>query len=158
VASRNADGKARSVEIVGRLFDVCNRLGAMRRDDRDRDRDPFDDLFRQIERMMNDMMGDSVDMHVDGSDSSAEAHSAVYEEEEVLRVVVDLPGVDKNGVSLECDGRTLSIEAMSDHREYDERVRLPVRVDEHTASATFNNGVLEVTLERADASADIDVD
>lgn len=131
----------------------------MRRDDRDRD--PFDDLFRQLERMMNDMMGGGVDMdmHVEsGSESPAEAHTAVYEEEDVVRVVVDLPGVPKEGISLECDGRTLSIDAASEHREYSERVRLPTRVDEHAANATFNNGVLEVAFELADTSADINVD
>ena len=131
----------------------------MRRDDRDRDRDPFDDLFRQLERMMNEMMGDEMDMHVeDGPDSDADAHSAVYEEDEVVRVVVDLPGITKEDVSLECDGRTLSIDAVNDRREYTERVHLPTRVDEHAADATFNNGVLEVSFERADASADINVD
>jgi HSP20 family protein len=131
----------------------------MRRDDRDRDRDPFDDLFSQLERMMNEMMGGGVDMHVeDGPESATEAHTAVYEEEELVRVVVDLPGVSKEGISLECDGRTLSVDATSEHREYEERVRLPARVDEHAADATFNNGVLEVIFERADASADINVD
>ncbi|PSP72135.1 Hsp20/alpha crystallin family protein [Halobacteriales archaeon QS_3_64_16] len=131
----------------------------MRRDDRDRDRDPFDDLFRQLERMMNEMMGGGMDMHVEsGTDSAAEAHSAVYEEEDLVRVVVDLPGVEKDAISLECDGRTLSIDATSERREYTERVSLPARVDEHAADATFNNGVLEVTFERADASADINVE
>ena len=135
----------------------------MRRDDRDRDRDPFDDLFRQLERMMNEMMGGGVDMDVDmhvenGSDSPAEAHATVYEEGDVVRVVVDLPGISKEGVSLECDGKTLSIDATSERREYEERVRLPTRVDEHAADATFNNGVLEVVFERTDASANINVD
>jgi HSP20 family protein len=133
----------------------------MRRDDRDRDRDPFDDLFRQLERMMNEMMGGGMDMdmHVEsGTDSAAEAHSAVYEEEDLVRVVVDLPGVEKDAISLECDGRTLSIDATSERREYTERVSLPTRVDEHAADATFNNGVLEVSFKRADASADINVD
>lgn len=133
----------------------------MRRDDRDRDGDPFDDLFRQLERMMNEMMGGSVDMdmHVDGgSEPSTEAHTAVYEDDDAVRVVVDLPGISKDGISLECDGRTLSIDAASEHREYTERVRLPTRVDEHAANATFNNGVLEVAFERADTSADINLD
>lgn len=135
----------------------------MRRDDRDRDRDPFDDLFRQLERMMNEMMGGEVDMDMDmhvegGSKSSAEAHTAVYEEDDAVRVVVDLPGVPKEEIALECDGRTLSIDAASEHREYAERVRLPTKVDEHAANATFNNGVLEVAFERADTSADINVD
>jgi HSP20 family protein len=34
---------------------------------------------------------------------------------------------------------------------------LPVRVDEHSASASFNNGVLDIELDRTDSSADIDL-
>jgi HSP20 family protein len=52
----------------------------------------------------------------------------------------------------------LTISAANDRREYDERVRLPVRVDEHSADATFNNGVLQVTFAVADDSAAIDVE
>ena len=32
-----------------------------------------------------------------------------------------------------------------------------LEVDEHSAEATYNNGVLEVTFDRAEDSADIDV-
>jgi HSP20 family protein len=52
----------------------------------------------------------------------------------------------------------MTIAAAGDRREYDERVRLPVRVDEHSASATFNNGVLTVTLTKLEDSASIDLD
>ena len=52
---------------------------------------------------------------------------------------------------------TLTLHATSDARSYHERIRLPVRVDEHSASASYNNGILEVTFDRADESADIDL-
>jgi len=134
----------------------------MRRDDRD---DPFDDLFREIERMMNEMMGDDFDMHVERNGANgggqtgfgSETHVDVHESEDVVRVIADLPGVEKNGIDLKCDGEMLTISASSDHREYDERVRLPTQVDEHSASATYNNGVLEVQFDKAEDSADIDV-
>jgi HSP20 family protein len=51
----------------------------------------------------------------------------------------------------------LTISATSERREYDERVSLPVSVDENTASATFNNGVLEVSFECSNGSASIDL-
>jgi HSP20 family protein len=135
----------------------------MRRDDRD---DPFDDLFREIERMMNEMMGDDFDMRVERNGSNggggqtgfgSETHVDIHESEEVVRVIADLPGVEKDGIDLKCDGEMLTISASSDHREYDERVRLPTQVDEHSASATYNNGVLEVQFDKAEDSADIDV-
>ena len=133
----------------------------MRRDDRD---EPFDDLFREIERMMNEMMS-GADGNVDFSSSSdpdngfgMDTHVDVHETDEEVRVVADLPGVGKENIDLECDGKHLTISASSDHREYDERISLPQRVNEHTASATYNNGVLEVVFDPAEQSSDISLE
>jgi HSP20 family protein len=120
----------------------------MDRDDRD---DPFGNLFDEIERMMNDMTGGD-------SGFGSETHVDVFHEGDTLRVVADLPGVEKDGITLQCDGETLTVSATNDRREYDERVRLPVRVDEHSASATFNNGVLQVEFDVVDESAAIDLE
>lgn len=127
----------------------------MRRDDRD---DPFDDIFREIERMMEEMTGNDVDIRAEtDAGFGDDAHFTIHEEEDTLRVVGDLPGIEQDGIDIKCDGRTLTVTARSDRREYEERLDLPVPVDEHAASASFNNGVLEVTLERTGDSADIDL-
>ncbi|MFA9516816.1 Hsp20/alpha crystallin family protein [Halopenitus sp. H-Gu1] len=126
----------------------------MNRDDRD---DPFGDLFEEIERMMNQMAG-ADESSADGSGFRSETHVDTYIEDDVVRLVADLPGVSKENLSLQCDGETLTVSAASDRREYDERISLPVRVDERSASATFKNGVLEVVFDRADDSASIDLD
>ncbi|MFB6106706.1 MAG: Hsp20/alpha crystallin family protein [Halobacteriaceae archaeon] len=123
----------------------------MRDDDRE---DPFDEFFREIERMMNDVVGAEFEGE-DPTGFATDTHVDVYEDGDVVRVVADLPGVEKEHLTLKCDGEVLTISAASDHREYDERIRLPVRVDEDAASATFNNGILEVTFPAADDSADI---
>ena len=133
----------------------------MRRDDRD---EPFDDLFREIERMMNDMMsGANVNFETStdtGADAGfgADTHVDVHETDDEIRVIADLPGVEKKNIDLECDGKTLTISAQSSHREYDERISLPCRVNEHTASATYNNGVLEVRFEPAEHSSGISLE
>ncbi|MFC6871765.1 MULTISPECIES: Hsp20/alpha crystallin family protein [Halobellus] len=119
------------------------------RDDRD---DPFDDFFDGIERMMDEMTGS------DAAGFASETHVDVYDEGETVRLVADLPGVDKDAIELQCDGEMLTISAAGDRREYDERIRLPVRVDEHTADASFNNGVLQVSFEKVDDSASIDLE
>jgi HSP20 family protein len=133
----------------------------MRRNGRDDRDDPFDDIFREIERMMEDVMGGNVDLDMDpdGSGFGSDTHVDIHDREDELRVVADLPGVEKEAIDLKCDGETLTISAASDRREYDERVSLPARVDEHSAGATYNNGVLEVVLQKLDGedSADIDV-
>jgi len=127
----------------------------MRRDDRD---DPFEDFFDEIERMMNDVMNDA-DFGGPGPTDPAgtDVHLNVYEEDDQLRVVADIPGVEKEAINLKCDGRVLSLDATSGPREYHERVRLPAAVDEHSASASYNNGILEVTFDRVDESANIDL-
>ncbi|WP_306055195.1 Hsp20/alpha crystallin family protein [Natronococcus wangiae] len=131
----------------------------MRRDDRD---EPFDDLFREIERMMNEMMN-GADVDFDSSSAvdsgfGTDTHVNIHETDDEIRVVADLPGVEKDNIDLECDGKTLTISAQSDHRQYDERVSLPQRVNEHTASATYNNGVLEVVFEPTEQSSGISLE
>jgi HSP20 family protein len=131
----------------------------MRDDDRD---DPFDEFFEEIERMMNEMMEGNAEFRFEhGSDApqngSADVHFDVHETDESVRVVADVPGVEKEAIDLKCDGTTLYVDATGDGREYRERVDLPTRVDEHSADATYNNGVLEVAFDRAEDSTSIDI-
>jgi HSP20 family protein len=134
----------------------------MRGDDRD---DPFGDIFDEIERMMNEMMGPNANFHIehnsgrgrDRDQSGQNVHLDIHERDDEIRVVADIPGVEKEAIELQCDGKTLHLEAGSGERRYDERISLPGRVDEHSASATYNNGVLEVAFDRVDDSTSIDV-
>jgi HSP20 family protein len=135
----------------------------MRRDDRD---DPFDEFFEEIERMMNDVMGDVGEFRIDhtaggtghaAAAGAADVHYEVHESAEEVRVVADLPGVAKEAIDLRCDGDTLSIEAPGGDRDYRERVRLPTGVDERSADASYNNGILEVAFDAVDDSTAIDV-
>ncbi len=118
----------------------------MRRDERD---DPFGDIFDEIERMMGAATEDGT--------SAANSHVDVYDEGDQLRLVADLPGTSKEDVSLQCDGESLTIEAGTEG-QFRERLQLPTRVDEHSADATFNNGVLEVSFDTVADSADIDIE
>jgi HSP20 family protein len=131
----------------------------MRDDDRD---EPFEDFFDEIERMMNEMMGSNAEFHFEhtsgtGGSDSRDVHTNIHESDEEVRVVADIPGLEKDDIGLKCDGRTLSIQATGDNREYSERLSLPARVDEHSAAATYNNGVLEVRFDRSDDSTSIDI-
>lgn len=128
---------------------------------RDDPRDPFDELFRELERMMNQMLSGSGDVSVRTGMSNGfgtDTHVDIHERPDELRVIADLPGVAKEDIQLKCDGRVLMISAENDRRNYDERVDLPTRVDESSASAKYNNGVLEVVLQREARSSDIDVE
>lgn len=125
--------------------------------------DPLDDFFLEMERMMEAMFGDisrasPFEASATESIPSRDAHITFQETEDELRVVIDLPGVPKEAISLQCDGRVLRVAATDDHREYDERIRLQTRVDSSSAEATYNNGILAVTFERAPDATEIDLD
>ena len=126
----------------------------MRRDDRD---DPFDDIFREIERMMDEMMGSTQGLRGDQSGFSSGTHVDIHESDDTIRVIADLPGVQKDDISIQCDGENVTISAHTDTREYDERISLPGRVDARSGDASYNNGVLEITFERTSDSTNIDV-
>lgn len=128
----------------------------MRRDDRD---DPFEEFFQEFERMMDDLMGEGgtvrmESMHQSGGNAT---HADIYEEDDQLRVVADLPGVDKSDIDITCDGHIVHVVAAGERREYDERIQLPHRVDPDSASARYNNGVLEVILDTATEGQSIDI-
>ncbi|MEF8821525.1 MAG: Hsp20/alpha crystallin family protein [Halovenus sp.] len=132
----------------------------MRDDDRD---DPFDEFFNEIERMMNEMMGPEANFNFEHNsghntgESETDIHFDLHEHDEEIRVIADIPGVDKDAIGLQCDGEMLHLDANASDRQYNERISLPGRVDEHSADATYNNGVLEVVFERVDESTSIDV-
>ncbi len=125
--------------------------------------DPFDEFFDEIERMMNDMFGANAEFHFEHNAGSPSAgsggnvHLDIQETNEEVRVIADIPGVDKEHIDLQCDGRTLMLEASGSERTYSERISLPTQVDEHSAQATYNNGILEVTFDRTDDSTRIDI-
>jgi len=77
----------------------------------------------------------------------------VIEEEDKIKVVVDLPGVNKEDIKVKVseDGRRLIISAKGEDRKYYKEIDLPAEVDPTKARATYRNGVLTVELEKKSA-------
>lgn len=84
-------------------------------------------------------------------------HVDVMDEDDEIHVVADMPGVEKEDIELTVEGSTLNIRASSGDRSYDERVDLGASVDPDTAEATYNNGVVQVTLEKTDEGKNIEI-
>lgn len=94
-----------------------------------------------------------------------EADTGLYESEEAFLAVVDLPGFEKNDVSVSAMGRRLEIEAegrndgfvVEGYRFVGERradaveaeLVLPAPVDAEDSSASYEDGVLRVRLPKA---------
>ncbi|HET7404909.1 MAG TPA: archaeal heat shock protein Hsp20 [Candidatus Bathyarchaeia archaeon] len=67
---------------------------------------------------------------------------------DTVKVVAELPGVEKSDIMLECDGRNLALKVDSDKHRYYKSLELPVEVDPDTSKASYKNGVLELILNR----------
>ncbi|MBN2014430.1 MAG: Hsp20/alpha crystallin family protein [Candidatus Altiarchaeota archaeon] len=73
----------------------------------------------------------------------------VIETEKEIRVVAELPGVEREDISLKVSGDVLEIDVDTAARKYHKQLFLPVRVKEDVTKATYKNGVLEVRLSPA---------
>jgi len=67
---------------------------------------------------------------------------------DTVKVVAELPGVEKPDIFLECDGHNLTLKVDTDKRRYYKELELPVEVDPDTSKASYKNGVLELLLTR----------
>jgi HSP20 family protein len=72
----------------------------------------------------------------------------IIEEKDTIRVIVELPGVDKEDIQLHVEDRLLDISVDREDRKFFKKLELPSSVDTDSARASYKNGVLEVTLTR----------
>jgi HSP20 family protein len=63
-----------------------------------------------------------------------------------VKVIVELPGVEKKDIKLHGTENTLTIIVETPQRKYYKEVKLPTKVDPKKAESTYKNGVLEVVL------------
>jgi HSP20 family protein len=67
-----------------------------------------------------------------------------------VKVVVELPGVDKKEVKLRVIDDVLTISVDTPNRKYYKDVKLPYEVKTKDTKTSFKNGVLELTLRKAE--------
>lgn len=92
---------------------------------------------------------------------SREPFTDVTEEDSVVRAVAEIPGVAKEDISLKCTRNSLTISVETPGRSFRKDLALPCEVDTGSARATYNNGLLEVTLDKvsqADAGTSIAIE
>ena len=63
-----------------------------------------------------------------------------------LRVVAEVPGVNKEDLRLRADESSLTIESVTGQPRYHKRVELSEAVDATTAKSNYKNGILEVSF------------
>jgi HSP20 family protein len=136
---------------------------------------PFDELERLIERMTRqfDQLDEHTGMGRAGSDEeppAARTSLDVADHDDAFVVTVDVPGFDKDDVSVQLREDALTISAEAEARKESERedddvtylrrersrrsvrrtVTLPSPVDADETTATYRNGVLTVRLPKVE--------
>jgi len=74
----------------------------------------------------------------------------VIEGIDTISVTIDLPGVDRREIDLRATEGALVVSAESKNRSYYREIPLPAPVRTDVITATYKNGVLDVSLERKD--------
>lgn len=72
----------------------------------------------------------------------------VIDGKEEVTVIAELPGVDKDDISLDADDRTLIINVDKHTRRYYKELDMPAEIDPDTIKAAYKNGILEVKIKR----------
>ena len=128
-----------------------------------RPRNRFGLMNGEIDRVFNEIFngGSTVD-----SEASWAPRADVHESDESFLIQLDVPGIDKNDIKVKFEDNTLIV---SGERKYEnkqeeknyrhvERVygsftrtlKLPKDVDAQKIAANYKNGVLEITLPKAE--------
>ena len=127
-------------------------------------RSPFLSLRREMDRLFDDFFGAS--MTGSAGFGAAWPRIEVKEGDDALHVTAELPGLSEEDVELLLDEDRLTLrgekksEVEDKDRGYTERsygrferrVGLPRGVERDKASATFQNGVLTITLPKSEAA------
>ncbi len=69
-----------------------------------------------------------------------------------IKVVVELPGVEKDKINVNASEGTVEISAESADRRYRRVIDIPYDVDIISAKSTYKNGILEIVFKRKEES------
>ncbi len=72
----------------------------------------------------------------------------IFDEEDSIKVMAELPGVEKKDIYLELAEDLLIIKVNTPTREYYKEVKLPTVVEKEILESTYRNGILEVKLKK----------
>ena len=72
----------------------------------------------------------------------------VEEREDCIVLTADLPGVEKKDIELSVHAESVAFKATTEDRDYDFAQSFDFELNPNKVKATFNNGVLDVTIHK----------
>jgi len=70
----------------------------------------------------------------------------VDEKANILKLVTEMPGIEKSDIKVNIENNTVSISAEHGSRKYKDSIPLKYKVDENSAKAIYTNGILELSF------------
>ena len=70
----------------------------------------------------------------------------VDEKENLVKLVAEMPGVEKSDVKIVVQGKSVNISAEHGEKKYQVNVPIQYKVDENSAKASYKNGILELVF------------
>ena len=70
----------------------------------------------------------------------------VDEKERVVKLIAEMPGVEKTDVKIVVENKIVDISAEHDKKKYHVKVSLKHKVDENSAKASYKNGILQLVF------------
>ena len=69
-----------------------------------------------------------------------------------IAITCDMPGVEKKDIELTVDKHMVKVEANTEDRDYSFTKETQMELNPSKVKANFNNGVLDITIKKAEAS------
>ncbi len=74
----------------------------------------------------------------------------VDDKEKLVKLVAEMPGVEKKDVKIVVDGKIVNIDAENGDKKYHAKVPIQHKVDENSVKASYKNGILEIIFKQAE--------
>lgn len=71
----------------------------------------------------------------------------VDEKERVVKLIAEMPGVEKTDVKIVVDNKVVDVSAEHGEKKYHAKVPLKHKVDENSAKASYKNGILQLVFD-----------
>ncbi|KAG2478048.1 MAG: Heat shock protein HSP20 [Nitrosopumilales archaeon] len=72
----------------------------------------------------------------------------VDDKEKIVKLVAEMPGVEKKDVKIVVDGKIVNIDAENGDKKYHVKVPIQHKVDENSVKASYKNGILEIIFKQ----------
>ncbi|MEX0568374.1 MAG: archaeal heat shock protein Hsp20 [Candidatus Njordarchaeota archaeon] len=74
--------------------------------------------------------------------------ASVFEEDGLIKVIIDLPGVDEESIKIDAHEDKVIVKAQGADRKYYKEIELPTKVDPNPVNVAYRNGILELVFKK----------